>query len=63
MTLADGWEFIHDVDAMVSVADTNYLYFGWWLMKDKDDVPTAASAFTGTVGTVEMSVDHRRYGR
>ena len=34
---------------MVTITDTTYLYFGWWLQKDKDGMPTAASAFTGTV--------------
>ena len=41
--------------------DTTYLYYGWWVSKDDEDMPTAASAFTGTVfptgGTAPVSVD------
>ena len=36
--------------AMVSQPDENYLYYGWWVIKDKDGMPTAASAFRGNVG-------------
>ena len=43
------WHFKPDVGAMTSPADTIYLYYGWWVSKDADDDPTAASAFTGTV--------------
>ena len=58
LTLGGGtWVFIHDMGAMVSVADGNYLAFGWWLRKDKDDVPTNAGAFTDTFGTVAASGD------
>ena len=46
------WVFVHDVGAMVSVTDATYLYFGWWLQKDKTDKPTSASAFNGVVGTL-----------
>ena len=50
---ADGtWTFVHAKDAMVSRPDANYLYFGWWLRKDKDGSPTHASAFTGMEGAV-----------
>ena len=35
---------------MVQQPDANYLYYGWWVSKDKDGVPTAASAFRGAVG-------------
>ena len=38
---------------MVSQPDTTYLYYGWWLRKDKDDMPTQASAFAGVVGEGE----------
>ena len=51
--LSAGWFFVHDSGAMTSKADANYLYFGWWLQKDKDDEPTSASAFTGVVGDVD----------
>ena len=30
--------------AMVHDPDTTYLYFGWWLSKDKDGAPTAGPA-------------------
>ena len=53
ITLGGNWFFVHDAGAMTSRADANYLYFGWWLQKDKDDKPTAASAFTGMVGDVD----------
>ena len=54
VTLGGGtWVFVHDMDAMTAKVDGNYLYFGWWLMKDDDGIPTSASAFTGTVGTFE----------
>ena len=36
--------------AMVHQPDDTYLYYGWWVSKDKDGMPTAASAFTGTMG-------------
>ncbi|MXX16306.1 MAG: hypothetical protein F4Z52_03540 [Gammaproteobacteria bacterium] len=55
--LSDAWTFVHDSGARVSTPDANYLYYGWWVSKDKDGGPTAASAFTGTVGTVAVSVD------
>ena len=53
ISLSDAWVFVHDMGAMVSVADINYLTFGWWLQKDKDDDPTLASAFTFERGDVE----------
>ena len=40
----------------MSTPDANYLYFGWWVSKDKDGGPTAASAFKGMVGTVATGV-------
>ena len=53
ITLVTGgtWTFVHARNAMVSVADNDYLYFGWWLRKDKDGVPTSASAFFDEAGT------------
>ncbi len=57
------WHFKPDAgaNAMAHQPDTTYLYYGWWVSKDKDDMPTAASAFTGTVlptgGTAPVSVD------
>ena len=56
ISLSDSWNFAHGAGAMVSVADANYLFFGWWLTKDKDDMPTAASAFTGTAGTAPAAL-------
>ncbi len=56
ISLSDAWSFAHGAGAMVSVADANYLFFGWWLTKDKDDMPTAASAFTGTAGTAPTAL-------
>ena len=47
--LSDGWDFVHDSGAMVSITDSTYLFFGWWLNSDKDGL-VEASAFTGTVG-------------
>ena len=47
------WHFKPDagVNAMTLQPDAHYLYYGWWVSKDKDGAPTAASAFTGRVGT------------
>ena len=50
--LVGTWTFTPDMGAMVSQPDANYLYFGWWVSKDNDGDPTAASAFTGMVGTI-----------
>ena len=30
--------------------DAHYLYYGWWVSKDSDGMPTAASAFAGRFG-------------
>ena len=53
ISLSTDWVFAHVANAMVSVDDSAYLYFGWWLTKDKNDKPTAASAFHGERGDVE----------
>ena len=45
------WHFKPDSGAMVHQPDAHYLYYGWWLNRDKDGKPMAASAFTGRVGT------------
>ena len=46
--LAGGvWTFKPDPGATVSQPDANYLYFGWWVHKDSDGDPLAASAFMG----------------
>ena len=52
VTLVGDWVFTHDSGATTSKPDANYLFFGWWLTKDKDDDPTSASAFTGVAGTI-----------
>ena len=49
ISLSDAWTFVHDQGAMVSVPDNDYLYFGYWMNKDKDGIVTAASAFYGRV--------------
>jgi hypothetical protein len=36
LTGAGGWEFTPAPGAMVSVADSTYLHFGWWLHKSSD---------------------------
>ena len=50
--LGGDWYFKPNAGAMVSQPDANYLFYGWWVSKDKDGMPTAASAFTGVVGTI-----------
>ena len=47
--LGGDWTFTPDKGAMVSQPDTEYLYYGWWVSKDSDGMPTAASAFVGVV--------------
>ena len=51
------WHFKPDAGAMVSQPDTDYLAYGWWVSKDKDGVPTAASAFAIEVGDVDGTGD------
>ena len=51
--LGGTWTFTPDKGAMVSQPDANYLYYGWWVSKDKDGMPTAASAFAHIVGDVD----------
>ena len=45
------WHFKPDAGAMVVEADAHYLYYGWWVSKDDEGKPTAASAFVGRFGT------------
>ena len=52
-SLGGTWHFRPDSDAMVPQLDDAYLYFGWWLTKNKDGEPASASAFFGEVGDVE----------
>ena len=53
--LSGTWHFKPDAgaNAMARQPDANYLYYGWWVSKDKDGMPTAASAFTGILGDVD----------
>ena len=53
--LGGTWHFKPDAgaSAMAHQPDTNYLYYGWWVSKDKDGAPTAASAFAGIMGDVD----------
>jgi|GEM_PF-624125 len=51
--LGGTWHFKPDAGAMASLPDENYLYFGWWVSKDNDGEPTAASAFVGEFGDVD----------
>ena len=55
--LGGAWHFKPDSGAMVSQPDANYLYYGWWVSKDNDGGPTAASAFVGEVGDVDGTGD------
>ena len=32
-------------NAMVTEPDTNYLYYGWWVSKNKDGMPTDGQRF------------------
>ncbi|MDE0343053.1 MAG: hypothetical protein OXK82_07790 [Deltaproteobacteria bacterium] len=48
--LGGTWHFKPDAGAMVNTPDAHYLYYGWWVSKDNDGDPTAASAFAGRVG-------------
>ena len=50
--LGGDWHFKPDAgaNAMVRQPDDAYLYYGWWVSKDKDGMPTAASAFVGKMG-------------
>ena len=50
-SLGGTWHFKPNAGAMVSAPDDHYLYYGWWVSKDNEGNPTAASAFTGRVGT------------
>ena len=52
MTLSSGWTFTFDEGAMVDVADTDHLHFGWWLnspdkANDDGDYDYQIRTFTG----------------
>ena len=55
VALNDGWLFVHDEGAMVSIKDSNYLAFGWWLREDVHG-PTHVMGFTATVGTAPSAL-------
>ena len=55
--LGGTWHFKPDTGAMVNQPDPEYLYYGWWVSKDKDDMPTAASAFAGVVEGTANDLD------
>ena len=50
LTLTGDWTFTPGTGAMVHDPDDNYLYYGWWVSKDHEGMPTAASAFAGANG-------------
>ena len=49
---ANQWDFQYPKSATISVPDANYLYFGWWVHKNNEGHPLAASAFYQERGTV-----------
>ena len=55
--LGGTWHFKPDTGVMVNEPDPEYLYYGWWVSKDKNDMPTAASAFAGVVEGTAGSLD------
>ena len=50
LTLTGAWTFTPGTGATVHDPDDNYLYYGWWVSKDHEGMPTAASAFAGHNG-------------
>ena len=57
IVLAGTWRFVHAKDAMVSRPDPDYLYYGWWVQKDKDGNPTATNVFAMAAGAAPASPD------
>ena len=51
--LGGTWTFYPSADGMVDIPDDIYLIYGWWVRKDMDGMPTAASAFFDAVGDNE----------
>ena len=49
--LGGTWHFEPASGAMVHQPDAHYLYYGWWVRKDDEGMPTAASAFAARFGT------------
>ena len=60
IVLSADWEFVHEAGASISTPDPTYLYYGWWVSKDKDGDPTAASAFAGVVAADQDARDTLR---
>ena len=51
---AGTWSFIPtDPNAMIDVADSDYLVFGWWLDEDADDMPSEVDVFVAFPGYVD----------
>ena len=57
-SLGGTWHFKPDTGAMLSQPDDEYLYYGWWVSKDSDGEPTAASAFVGVVEPTAGDLDN-----
>ena len=55
--LSADWTFVHASGARVSTPDDAYLFYGWWVSKNSDGVPTAASVFTGEIEDVDGTGD------
>jgi len=55
--LAGTWTFKPIAGATVRKGDADYLYFGWWVRKDKDDKPTHSRAVYGKAGTLSPLTD------
>ena len=55
--LGGEWHFKPNTGATVRQPDPNYLYYGWWIHKDHEDDPLAASAFTGVNGAIAALTD------
>ena len=51
----EGWSFDANAGAMVSVADTMYMHFGWWLREAKSDGALTVEMFAG--GNAEFPND------
>ena len=54
--LGGTWHFKPDAGAMVSQSDEDYLYFGWWIIKDGDGKVTNTKAFKLVQGTPPTAI-------
>ena len=50
-----GWTFKPVPGATIRETASEYLYFGWWVRKDKDGKPTHSRAVYGNVGIVPVT--------